>query len=304
MYPEVSNFSGGVDRAFMIIFGISIFFLIGITVVMLVFVRKYRRSKHPKAEQFRERNWIEAVWIIVPMIIFLLMFQFGYVTYSPMANPPDDAMVVKTYGKMWEWSFEYSNGKTSKELYVPVNKAVRLNLTSLDVIHGFFVPAFRIKQDVVPGKENFVWFIPKEYGDYEILCSAYCGLKHSFMESKVVVVSEERFNTWLDSLPKVIVEDEGLTLIKQNACTGCHSMDGTKGIGPTFQGLYDSTITVLIDDDEKEVTADEIYLRKSILNPDAEIVKGYQSGIMKSYKGVIKQDDIRKMIEYMKTLKK
>jgi cytochrome c oxidase subunit 2 len=303
MYPEVSNFVEGVDKAFLIIFGISIFFLIGITTVMLIFVRKYRRAVHPKATQIHEYVWVELSWIIIPTILVLLMFYYGYEAYSPMENPPKDAMVVKTYGKMWEWSFEYSNGKTSKELVVPINKAVRLNLISLDVIHGFFVPAFRIKEDVVPGKTNFVWFIPKDYGDYEILCSAYCGLKHSFMESKVVVVSEARFKTWLDSLPEKKVEPEGLTLIKNNACTGCHSLDGAKNVGPTFLKLFDSKVIITDDDQDKEITADEIYLRRSIIEPNAEIVKGYQSGIMKSYHGIIKNDDIKKIIEYIKTLK-
>jgi cytochrome c oxidase subunit II len=305
MYPEVSNFSGSVDRDFVIIFCVAIFFLIGITAVMLIFVRKYRRSKHPKAEQFRERTWIEITWTVIPIIIVLFLFYFGYDAYSPMENPPSDALVVKTYGKMWEWSFEYENGKTSKELVVPVNKAVRCNLISLDVIHGFFIPAFRIKEDVVPGKDNFVWFIPKEEGQYEILCSAYCGLKHSFMESKVVVVTEDRFKNWLDSLPaKEENEPEGLTLIKQNACTGCHSLDGSKGTGPTLYGVFDTTITVIEDEKEKEVIVDEIYIRRSLFDPDAEVVKGFQSGLMKSYKGVIKNDDVKKITEYLKTLKK
>lgn len=304
MYPEVSNFSGSVDRTFMIIFGISIFFLIGISVVMFFFVARYRRAKHPRAVQVKEHSWLEITWLVVPMILVLLMFHYGYEAYSPMENPPDDALVIKTYGKMWEWSFEYGNGKISDELVIPINKAVKLDLISLDVIHGFFIPAFRIKQDVVPGKDNFVWFIGKEYGDYEIMCSAYCGLNHSFMESKVVVVSEERYTAWLDSLPVQKVEEEGLTLIKKNACTGCHSLDGTKGIGPALNDLYGAKITVLVDETEKEVTADEIYLRRAIIEPDAEVVKGYQSGLMKSYKGVIRKDDVRKIVEYLKTLKK
>ncbi len=262
MYPEVSNFVGGVDRVFLIIFGIGIFFLIGITLTMLIFVRKYRRSHHPSAVQVRERTWVEMMWIIIPTLLVLLMFYYGYDAYSPMENPPGDAMVVKTYGKMWEWSFEYSNGKTSGDLVLPINKAVKLDLISQDVIHGFFIPSFRVKEDVVPGKNNFVWFIPKTYGEYEILCTAYCGLKHSFMQSKVVVVSQQRFKTWLDSLPEKKVEPEGLTLIKNNACTGCHSLDGTKGIAPTLYKLFDSKVIVVKDDEEKEITADEMYIRR------------------------------------------
>lgn len=304
MYPEVSNFSGGVDKTFMIIFGIGIFFLIGISILMMYFVVRYRRKKHPKAIQIKERSWVEITWIVIPMILVLLMFHYGYEAYRPMENPPDDAIVVKTYGKMWSWSFEYPNGKTSDELVIPINKAVKLDLISLDVIHGLFIPAFRVKQDVVPGKENFVWFIGQEYGEFEIVCSAYCGLDHSFMESKAIVVTEDRYNAWLDSLPEKKEEPEGLVLIKQNACTGCHSIDGTDGVGPPLNDLFGSTITVLVDGTEKEVVVDELYLRRAITEPNDEVVKGYQRGVMKSYKGVIKKDDIRKIVEYLKTLKK
>ena len=303
MYLEVSNFGESVDRIFLAIFGIGIFFLVGITFTMLIFIKKYRRSVHPKAQQVREYLGVELLWTGIPLVLVLLMFYFGYEVYMPMTSPPDDAMVVKTYGKMWEWSFEYDNGKTSKELVVPINKAVKLDLISLDVIHGFFVPSFRIKEDVVPGKKNFVWFIPKEYGDYKIMCTSYCGLKHSFMSSDVVVVTQDRFKTWLDSLPEKINEPEGLTLIKNNACTGCHTIDGSKGVGPTFYKLFNSRVTVEGDDEEKEIVADEIYLRRSIIEPNTDIVKGYQKGIMKSYRGVIKNDDIKKIIEYFKTLK-
>jgi cytochrome c oxidase subunit 2 len=303
-YQETSNYVEGVDRTFFFIFGVSIFFLVGITFVMLLFVRKYRRSKHPHAVQVKENKWIEITWTGIPLILVMFMFYYGYIAYSPMRNAPPDSIVVKTIAKMWEWNFEYSNGKQSKELVVPINKPIKCNLVSLDVIHGFFVPAFRVKEDVVPGKNNSAWFIPKELGEYEIMCTAYCGLKHSFMESKVIVVTEDRFKKWLDSLPENKVEPEGLTLIKNNACTGCHSLDGTKGIAPTFNKLYGSKVIVLNEEGvEKEVDADEFYLNQSIIDPDVKVVKGYKGGIMRSYKGTISKENIKKIIEYLKTLK-
>ena len=302
-FQQSSNFVKGVDFAFYFIFGIGVFFLIGITMVMLFFVRKYRRSKHPKAEQVQEKMWVELTWFFVPLVLVVFMFYFGYVAYSPMRNAPKDAMVVKTYGKMWAWNFEYANGKESSELYVPINKPVKLELISLDVIHGFSVPAFRIKEDVVPGKKNTIWFTPQELGDFEIFCSAYCGLNHSLMGSKVKVIRQADFDKWYAVVPVKIAEPEGLVIIKRNGCTGCHSVDGGKSVAPTFKGLYGSKRIVTVGGADKEVTADELYLRRAIFEPSSEVVKGFPSGVMKSYKGLVKNDEIRKITEYLKSIK-
>jgi len=302
-YQETSSFIQGVDWAFIFIIGVGVFFLVGITIVMLFFMLKYRRSKHPIAYQVKEKLWVELTWIIIPLILVMFMFYFGYVAYKPLLNAPANAMHVKTIGKMWEWSFEYDNGKIAKELVIPINKPVKLDLISLDVIHGFFVPAFRIKEDVVPGKINYTWFTPTEFGEFEIMCSAYCGLKHSFMLSKVVVVTDYAFAKWLAGLPITKVESKGLALIKQNACTGCHSLDGTKGVGPSFKGLYGKSETVITNGSEAHVVVDEIYLRRSILKPDDDVVKGFQSGVMHSYRGTINNSEIKLIIEYFKEIK-
>lgn len=303
MYPEASNFVGGVDTAFMVIFGISVFFLIMITTVMLFFVVKYRRSKHPKAVQVKERIWLEATWIAVPMVIVMLMFYYGYIAYKPQREPPKNALQVKAIAKMWEWTFEYANGKQSPELVVPIKKAVNLDLIALDVVHSLYIPAFRIKEDMVPGKKGFMWFIGEEYGTYDILCAEFCGLRHSFMESKVKVVTDEEFAKFLNSLPDKKVEPEGLVVIKKNACTGCHSLDGGKGVSTTFKGLYGSKRVVITDGNERDITADDFYIRQSIFKPSADVVKGFPDGVMKSYHGIISKDELKKIIEYLKTLK-
>lgn len=303
MYPEASNFVGGVDTAFMVIFGISIFFLITITIVMLSFVVKYRRSKHPKAVQVKEKMWLEASWIAAPMVIVIFMFYYGYIAYKPQREPPKDAMQVKAIAKMWDWTFEYSNGKQSPELVVPIKKAVNLNLISLDVIHSLYIPAFRIKEDLIPGKKGFMWFIGEEYGSFDIFCAEFCGLRHSFMESKVKVVTEEEFTKFLSALPEKKFESEGLAIIKKNACTGCHSLDGKKGVSTTFKGLFGSIRSVSTDGTERDITADEFYIRQSILKPSSDVVKGYADGVMKSYRGIVSNDEIKKIIEYLKTLK-
>jgi cytochrome c oxidase subunit 2 len=302
-FQQSSNFVVGVDFVFYFIFGISLFFLIGLTITMIVFTIKYRRSVHPKPTQIKYRMWVETTWIIIPTILVLFMFYYGYAAYTPMRNAPKDAMVVKTYGKMWQWSFEYPNGKESAELYLPKNKPVKLDLISLDVIHGFSVPSFRIKEDVVPGKNNTIWFIPQELGEFHIFCSYYCGLNHSMMGSNVVVQNQADFDKWYANFTPKKKGPEGLVLIRMKGCTGCHSIDGAKAIGPTFKGLYNSKVNVTVGGADQEVLADEIYIRRAVLDPANKVVKGFNGGIMKSYRGVVKNDEIKKIIEYLKTLK-
>jgi len=204
---------------------------------------------------------------------------------------------------MWSWSFEYQGGKESDILVVPLNKPVNLILTSLDVIHSLYIPAFRIKEDCVPGKENYMWFIGQQEGEYEILCAEYCGLRHSYMESKVKVVPEADFQRWLKELPVKAAEPEGLTILKKNACTGCHSLDGTKLVSSSFKGLYGKTETVITDGMERQVVVDDAYIITSIYEPDKDLSKGYPKGLMKTYKGLINDEEMNKIIEYLKTIK-
>jgi cytochrome c oxidase subunit 2 len=303
MASPVSNYVEGVDLAFKVIFGIGIFFLVGITTVMISFVIRYRKKNHPRAVQIKDNNVLEITWTVIPLLLVLLMFYFGYVGFIPQTRIPADAMPVKVIGKMWAWSFVYKGDKESPILVVPINKPVRLDLSSPDVIHSLYIPAFRIKQDVVPGKDNSMWFIAGQEGEYEILCTAYCGLRHSYMESKVRVVKEEEFNRWLKSIPSASSEPAGLTIIKKNACTGCHSLDGSKLVSTSFKGLYGKTETVITDGAERKVKVDDEYIRTSINIPDKDVVKGYPKGVMKSYKNLIKEDELNKIIDYLKTIK-
>lgn len=303
MYPEASNYVQGVDTAFKVIFGISIFFLIGITIVMLYFVYRYHRKKHPRAVQVKEKTWVEVTWTVIPLLLVMLMFYYGYIAYKPMREVPPGAMEVTAIGKMWEWSFEYKGGRQSGELVVPIDKPVRLNLVALDVIHSLYIPAFRIKEDMVPGTKDFMWFTPQRIGEFEILCAEYCGMKHSFMESKVRVLSQQDFDVWLSALPEKMIEHEGLSLIKKNGCTGCHSLDGKKGVSTTFKNLYGTKRVVITSGNEREAIADDFYIKQSVFNPSADVVKGYPDGVMKSYKGVVTKDEAAKIIEYLKTIK-
>ena len=303
MFTEASNFAAGVDQAFKIIFGISIFILIGITTVMITFVVKYRRSKHPKAEQIKDNTILEITWTLIPLAIALLMFYYGYTAFRPQRDFPKDAMNVTVVSKMWAWSFVYPGDKESDVLVLPLNKAVILNLTSLDVIHSFYIPAFRQKEDCVPGKVNQMRFIPTMAGEFWVLCAEYCGMNHSYMEAKVKVVPESEYKAWINALPKKAAEPEGLTIIKKNACTGCHSIDGTKLVSTSFKGIYGKKSIVLTEGKEHTVTVDAAYINSSIFEPDKDIVKGLPKGVMKSYKGIVRDDEVSKIIEYLKSIK-
>jgi cytochrome c oxidase subunit 2 len=298
-----SNFVEGVDLAFKVIFGISLFFLVGITTVMLYFVYRYNRKRHPQAVQIKDNNLLELTWITIPLILVLLMFYYGYVAFSPMRNVPKDAIPITVIGKMWVWTFEYEGGKQSPILVVPINKPVKLNLHSDDVIHSLYIPAFRIKEDVVPGKKNYMWFIAQQPGEYDVLCTVYCGLRHSYMETKTKVVSEAEYAAFLKALPEKSNEPEGLLILKKNACTGCHSIDGTKIVSASFKGLYGKSEKVMTNGTERTVTVDDAYLKTSVYEPDKDVVSGYQKGIMKTYKGLVTEEEMTKIIDYLKTIK-
>lgn len=192
-----SEFVKSVDFAFFFIVAISVFFLVLITGLMLYFVFKYSRKKNPKAQNIHGNIPLEILWTVIPTILVLFMFYFGWMGYKEMSTIPEEAMVVDVTGQMWKWTFKYENGKTSDTLYVPVNRPVKVNLNSIDVNHSFYIPAFRVKKDVIPGKQNTSWFNATEVGSYPIFCAEYCGLNHSYMYTEVVVMPQESFNNWL-----------------------------------------------------------------------------------------------------------
>jgi len=298
-----SNFVEGVDLSFAIILGASLFFLVSITAVMIYFVIRYRKSKNPKASNIHGNNKLEIIWTVIPTILVLIMFYFGWMGYKPMREVPDDAIPIKVIGQMWSWSYEYENGKISDKLVVPLNKAVRLDLFSRDVLHSFYIPAFRIKEDVVPGGDNYMWFIAQEEGTYDVFCAEYCGERHAYMLSKVEVIPEKNYLAWLETSDVPEGEHPGLTILKRNACISCHSLNGTTLVGPTFKGIYGRKEMVLEGGQEYELTVDDGYITKSIYEPNLQVVEGFNPGLMISYKEQVNEDDLKQIIEYLKTLK-
>ena len=308
--PNASNFVEGVDTSFEVILGIIFFFLIGITATMIYFVFRYRKERNPVATQIHGSVPLEILWTVIPTILVMVMFYYGWMGYKPMKQVPDDAFVIKSVGRMWNWQFEYENGKKTDTLYVPLNRAVKLDLVALDVIHSLYIPSFRLKQDMVPGKKQMMWFIPGREGEFDVFCTEYCGLRHSSMQTSVIVMPQEKFDSWYIDTTKIVplISDKpgalGLTIVKKNGCLACHSLNGSKLVGPSWKDLYGKTETVISKGKTRVQTIDRAYIINSIYNPNEDIVKGYNKGLMLSYKNELKESDIDEIIEFMKTLSK
>lgn len=310
MYQNISNYSQGVDTAFMVILGISIFFLIGLTGTMIYFVIRYNKKRHPKATQIEGSTKLEILWTLIPTILVLVMFYFGWSGWRPMHNIPEDAMKVESIARMWDFSFKYENGKTSDKLYIPQGEPVVLDLISRDVIHSLYIPAFRVKEDIVPGRTKQMWFEANKTGSYDLFCAEYCGLRHSYMTTTVEVLSREKFDEWNNDTTGVVAEAgedvkpgaAGKQIIERLGCVSCHSLDGTKLVGPTFKNLWGKTEMVITDGEERQITVDKEYIKRSIYQPNVDIVEGYREGQMVSYKEELSDADIDAIVEFLKTI--
>ncbi len=289
-----------VDPVFLYIFGISVVMLIGITVVMLVFIVRYRRSRHPHPQPSPHYNiLLETVWTIVPTLIVLTMFWYGWEGYTALTNVPPDAMKVEVIGRQWSWEFRYANGRSSDKLYVPVGKAVVLDITSEDVIHSFYIPSFRVKKDAVPGMHTHLWFRAPAKGSYDAFCAEYCGVGHSSMITTVEALPEHKFEEWYSQESPREEGAEGRQLLAKYGCTGCHSLDGSKMVGPTFKGLFGRQVLVVSDGRERTVTVDEAYIKRSVLQPKADVVKGFPP-VMPSFQGRISDHDLATIVDFFK----
>jgi cytochrome c oxidase subunit 2 len=312
--PQASTAAGGVDSVFLFILALCVAFLVSITFLMVYFVVKYRRKRHPKGEDIEGHAWLEITWTVVPTALFLLMFYFGWTNFEYLRNVPRDAMVIEVTARQWAWSFSYPNGKHTTELLLALGKPVKLQLHSLDVIHGFYVPAFRIKEDVVPRKENYTWFIPTMLGSFDIQCTVICGASHANMVSKAVVVPVADFEAWYfgdEDAPfpgaqkpaAAQLPDSGnpaVAILQSKGCLICHSLDGKVMVGPTFRGLYGAREAVEAGGAEHEVTVDEGRLATSIRDPGADIVKGYPNTMPPVELTSTELDEI---VRYIKSLK-
>ncbi len=303
----VTGLGHGTDNAFIVIAGVCLILFLLIIGLMSYFVFRYRRSKGVEPEDIHGNALLETAWTILPVFIVLYMFYYGWLGYDARRKAPEGALTVKANGQMWVWSFEYENGRPSDRLVVPEGRPVKVVLNSRDIIHSLYVPAFRVKQDAVPGLERTVWFTAEKTGEYDLFCTEYCGTGHSQMISKAIVMKESEFTAWLAGTAEAKAAPApaapaGAELFKSKGCAVCHTVDGKPLVGPTLKGIFGKKVRVSTGGKEREVTIDEDYIRRSELEPASDVVVGFPP-IMPPQKGVLKEEEIEALIEYIKGLK-
>ena len=305
MPVQGSTGAAAVDRIFDFIFWVSVFFFVLIVSLMVLFVVRYRRREgREEAEPSARHNTaLEVTWTVIPILIVVAIFAWGFKVYLDLNVPPANSYEVLVTGQKWKWLFTYPNGHVDENLHVPVDTPVRLVMTSEDVIHGFYIPAFRLKRDVVPGRYVKIWFRAVKTGEFQIYCTQYCGTGHSDMWAKVVVHEPGGFERWLqeagDFLKKMSPTEAGERLYRTRGCAQCHTVNGAVGTGPTLSKLFGHQVSL---DGGTTVLADENYIRESIFEPQAKVVLGFQP-VMPTFKGRLTDQEITVMIEYLKTLK-
>jgi cytochrome c oxidase subunit 2 len=302
LYPEqASNFAPNVDALMLSIIAVCLFFAVAVTIAILYFVFRFRRKSVGEIGVAIHGDMrLEAAWILVPLVLALAMFAGGAVVYVDFRRAPADTLDIYVIGKQWMWKLQQPNGqKEINELHVPVGQNVRLIMASEDVIHDFSVPAFRVKMDVVPGHYNTLWFRPTKTGKYHFFCSQYCGTNHAVMGGWVTVMEPDEYTAWLSGSSGAADNPvlAGQKLFAERACITCHLSDG-KGRAPSLNGVYGGQVRLA---DGSTATADDAYIRESILVPSAKIVAGYQP-VMPAFQGQLTEEQTLDLIAYVKSL--
>jgi cytochrome c oxidase subunit 2 len=272
---------------------------------MIYFAVKYKRkTAHDKTAYITHDTRLEVLWSVIPLIVFLIVFAWGWVVYNDMRSFPKDSLEISVTGKQWAWTAEYKNGVKSTDVVVPVNRNVKIVLSSEDVIHSFFVPSFRIKQDAVPGIYQALWFNSEKLGEFHVFCTEYCGTSHSAMTTKVRVIPQEDFDKWLTEESEVgllPLAQRGAKIFQTRACASCHSVDSPAvKIGPSMFQRWGKPAPV---NDGQSVTFDENYVRSSMMTPQAHIATGFpKPSPMPSFQGQLSESELTALIEYLKGL--
>ncbi len=291
-----------VDGLFFFLVGVSVFFATLIFIVIIVFAVKYRRrSEDERPQEIHSDLRLEILWTVIPLGLTLVMFVWGAKLFFIINDPPANSLEINVVAKQWMWKVQHPDGQLEiDELHIPVGRPVKLTMTSQDVIHDFFVPAFRVKKDVLPGRYTTVWFEATTPGEYHLFCSQYCGTQHSGMIGRIVVMPVTEYQAWLSGgATGVSMATAGERLFQRLGCNTCHLESGA-GRGPSLAGLFGKTVKLA---GGNSVIADETYIRESIVNPQAKIVAGYEP-IMPVFKGLISEDGILQILAYLKTLKR
>jgi cytochrome c oxidase subunit II len=298
---EASNIAANVDALFAFILITSIFFTVLVALLILIAALKYKRKSPGEVGNTVDGNLaMEIGWTLIPLIIAIGMFAWGAVVYVNFRTAPKDTLDIYVIGKQWMWKAQQPNGrKEINELHVPVGRNIKLIMGSEDVIHDFYVPAFRVKMDVVPGRYNTLWFHPTVPGKYHFYCSQYCGTNHALMGGWVTVQDPAEYAAWLSGESgDVNPVSAGEKLFTSLACTTCHVGNGT-GRGPSLNGVFEAKVLFA---DGSSAVADETYIRESILQPKAKIVAGFQP-VMPTFQGLVTEEQIQNLTAYIKSLK-
>jgi cytochrome c oxidase subunit 2 len=296
---RASTLAGNVDALYIFLLILSGFMCLAIFSMITVFAVRYRRRAGVEAEQIEGSNALEFTWTFIPLGIFLVIFVWGTIVYFQGRTPPQGAAEIYTVAKQWMWKFQHIEGQREiNELHVPVGRDVRMIMTSQDVIHSFYVPAFRVKQDVLPGRYTVAWFHATKPGTYHLFCAEYCGTMHSGMVGSVVVMEPAQYEAWLSGGgASGSLAETGQGIFQSLGCSTCHRMD-TQGRGPNLTGVFGKPVLL---EDGRTVTADENYVRESILNPGAKVVSGFKP-IMPTFQGLVSEEQLNALVAYVKSL--
>jgi cytochrome c oxidase subunit 2 len=299
--PSASTLSGGVDALYFYLSGITVFFTLLIGGVLIFFVIKYRRrSPYEIPRPIAGSHKLETLWSVIPFIIAMSMFAWGAQLYFQMYRPPQNAAEIYVVGKQWMWKIQHSTGQREiNELHVPVGRKIKLIMTSEDTIHDFFVPAFRMKADVLPGKYTTQWFEATTPGTYHLFCAEYCGMNHSGMIGTVVVMQPSEFDNWLSgNAAQQSPAVAGQQLFQSLGCVSCHGANGEGGRGPALAGLFGRQVFLT---NGQTLVADEAYVRESIENPQAKLVSGF-GPIMPTFQGQVTPEQLIQIMSFIKSL--
>ena len=300
LFPEAaSTEANNVDSLFYFMLAVCGSTALLVFVLMVFFAVRYRRKKGNRvAKSYKMPVWIEIGWMVAPLLIFLGFFYWGASLYFSVLRPPEKALEINVIAKQWMWKFQHAGGQRElNELHIPVNQPVKITVASQDVIHSFFVPAFRLHFDVVPGRYRTTWFQPTKIGEFQLECSQYCGTNHSRMLGKIIVMSQTDYENWLKLGADNSIASKGQNLFRQTGCNACHTGDAAAR-GPMLENIYGQNVNL---ENGENIKVDDNYIRESILSPQAKIVSGYKP-IMPTFQGQFDEEQMLELVAYIKSL--
>jgi cytochrome c oxidase subunit 2 len=300
IFPEqASTFAKDVDALYFFIIAVSSFFALVVAIMVIYLGVRYRRRHAGEVGARIEGSLpLELLWSVIPTVIAMVMFGWGASVFYHLRRPPDEAMHIYAVGKQWMWKFQHLGGQREiNQLHVPMGRPIKITVTSEDVLHSLFFPAFRTKIDAIPGRYMELWFEPNKVGTYHIFCAEYCGTSHSGMIGSVTVLEPAAFQAWLAGGTTGTLAERGNALFQQLACNSCH-LDSGQGRGPSLKEIYGKTVALA---DGSTAVVDDSYLRESILNSQAKIVKGFQP-LMPTFQGLVSEEGLVALIEHVRSL--